>query len=283
MSEIQPETEQKIKNIKRERKVIKGRLRKERIRFLVKFLTTLGLVAGVLGFIKLDGLYMNPKAFQHIENTSVEIINNRIVPTHKIRTVLQSVQPPQGCILFARTVEIKEKLKQLDPIEDIHIRRYAFPARLQIIVRESTPVITIAPGTDKKHVAYFTDKGKIIGQEYLPLHNSFKTLLVLSYGNKGDDYYKWTPEKIKELQKLAAYIEAYTKEPVEYIDCRNPEEIFVKVPTWNIRIGKLDSGLYDRIKILPSIIAAQINIDTSKIQYIDLIWENVRYLKLNGE
>lgn len=279
MSEIQPETKQRIKNIKRERRVLKGRLKQERMRFFIRFVTTVALILLMGFFVRLKGLYMNPNAFKYVESSSVEIINNNIVPSYKIRAVLQTVNPPKGCIFFARTSEIKKKLKQLAPVDNVYIRRYAFPARIQIIIRESTPVVTISPDIKAMPVAYFTDKGRLIGREYLPFKSDIKTLRILSYGNKGDDYHKWDITKINEFQKIAKYIETYTKEPVEYIDCRNPQDIYVKVKTLNIRIGKVDNSLYERIERLPSILAT-VKIDRSKIKYLDLSWEKVNYVKL---
>ena len=88
----------------------------------------------------------------------------------------------------------------------------------------------------------------------MPLSKDYKTILVLSYGNKGDDYHKWDLPKIQQIQKIVKYIETYSKEPVEYVDFRNPNDVFVKVKTVNIRLGKLDDTVYKRIERIPSIL-----------------------------
>ena len=168
---------------------------------------------------------------------------------------------------------------KLTPIDDVYIRRYAFPARIQIIVKERIPSITIAPDEKVPPVAFFTTDGKLIGHEYLPLNPSYKTIKVLSYGNKGDDYRKWNLNKLHEIQKIARYVETYSGESVEYIDLRNPEDVFVKIKTVNIRVGKLDENVYKRIERIPSLLP-QVKLVESKIKYLDLKWDKVNYLKL---
>ena len=114
---------------------------------------------------------------------------------------------------------------------------------------------------------------------FLPLDKSYKTILVLTYGNKGDDYRKWDLERIKEIQKIVKYVETYSKEQVEFVDFRNPNDIFVKIKTVNIRLGKLDENVYKRIERIPSILPQVKDVET-KVKYLDLSWEKVNYLKL---
>ena len=102
----------------------------------------------------------------------------------------------------------------------------------------------------------------------MPLSKDYKTILVLSYGNKGDDYHKWDLPKIQQIQKI-----------VKYVDFRNPNDVFVKVKTVNIRLGKLDDTVYKRIERIPSILP-QVKLVDSKVKYLDLSWEKVNYLKL---
>ena len=125
----------------------------------------------------------------------------------------------------------------------------------------------------------FAKDGTLIGHEFMPLDPSIKTIKVLSYGNKGDDYKKWDINKINEIEQIAKYVSVYSKEPVEYIDMRNPYDVYVKIKTVNIRLGKLDAGVYERIKRIPSILP-QVKLVDAKVKYLDLSWEKVNYLKL---
>jgi len=268
-----------VKKKRRERLVRKGRLKQERFRGIIRFLFTILLIGSLYFGFTDKGWYMDKNAFNKIDNNSVEIINNRIVPSKAILLLLKNSNVPNVPIYMARTSSIKKEIKKLAPIENVYIRRYAFPARIQIIIRERIPAVTIAPDVKAPPVAFFTTDGKLIGRDFLPLDKSYKTILVLSYGNKGDDYHKWDLDKIKEIQKIVRYIETYSKETVEYVDFRNPEDIYVKIKTVNIRLGKLDDSVFKRIERIPSILP-QVKQVKTKVKYLDLSWEKVNYLKL---
>lgn len=281
INEEEPITDGKhlVKKKRRERLVRKGRMKQERFRAFMRFLFSILFIVGLVYGLKLHGWYMDKDAFNHVGGRSVEIINNRIVPSHKILVLLKNSNVPNVPIYMAKTDSIKKELMKLAPVENVYIRRYAFPARIQIILRERIPVITVSPDVKVPPVAFFTTDGKIIGREFLPLDKSFKTILVLSYGNKGDDYHKWNLNKIHEIEKIAKYVETYSGEPVEYIDLRNPLDVYVKIKTVNIRLGQLDENVFKRIERIPSLLP-QVKLVDSKIKYLDLKWEKVNYLKL---
>lgn len=269
---------QLVKKKRRERIVRKGRMKQERFRAFVRFFITLGLIFILVYGLKCNGWYMNKNAFNSIDG-SVEIINNNIVHSTKILAMLKNSNVPNVPIYMAKTNLIKKELLQLAPVENVYIRRYAFPARIQIILRERIPAITISPDVKAPPAAFFTTDGKLIGKEFLPLDKSYNTILVLSYGNKGDDYRKWDLKRVKEIQKIVKYVETYSNENVEYVDFRNPNDIFVKIKTVNIRLGKLDDSLYKRLERIPSLMP-QVKLVETKIKYLDLSWEKVSYLKL---
>ena len=279
VEEQAPDGKRFVKKKRRERKVRKGRLRQSRTKILGRFLLSLLIILCFSYSLKLRGFYMKEDAFNKVDNSSVQIINNHIIPSKKILSLLKNSNVPNLPIYIARTDSIKKEIMKLAPVENVYIRRYAFPARLQIIIRERTPIITIAPDEKALPVAFFTADGKLIGKEFLPLDKSYKTTLVLSYGNKGDDYHNWDLNKIKLLQKIVRYVETYSKESVEYIDMRNPNDVYVKINTVNIRLGRLDNELFKRIERIPSILPQVKNVKT-KIKYLDLSWEKVNYLKL---
>ena len=194
---------------RRERQVRKGRMKQERTRLFFRFIFSVALIFGFGYLLQSDGWYLQDDAFINFDGKTVEIINNRIVPTKKVIAILRQIDVPNVPLYMARTNGIKQELLQLKPIENVYIRRYAFPARLQIILRERMPAITIAPDEKAPAVAFFTTDGTLIGREFLPLNDNYKTIKVLSYGNKQDDYQKWDLKKIKEIQKIVRYIENY--------------------------------------------------------------------------
>lgn len=270
-----------VKKMQRKRQIRKGRKRQNNFRGFLRFLMNVVLIVSIVYLVKLPQWYMDKKAFTKIGGSSVEIINNKIVPSHRIFAALRASEVPDVPIYMAKTENIKDVIMKLTPVEDVYIRRYAFPARMQIILREREPMITISPDVKVAPVAFFTKDGKLIGRDYLPLKKEYKTLLVLSYGNKGDDYRKWDVKKLDRLEKIAKYVETYSKEPVEYIDIRNPANVFVKIKTVNIRLGKIDETVFERIKRIPSILP-KVKLVDSKVKYLDLSWEKVNYLKLGN-
>lgn len=277
--QVQIDEQHFVKTKQRERLIRKGRKRQNNFRKFVRFFLSVGMLLALVYIAQCKGWFMDKQAFNYVGGNSVEIINNKIVPSYKILAILKNSNVPNVPIYLAKTNDIKNELMKLTPIEDVYIRRYAFPARIQIIIRERIPIITISPDYKVNPVAFFTADGKLIGREYLPLSKDYNTLLVLSYGNKGDDYHKWNLLKIKKIMKIANYVSTYSHEPIEYIDLRNPNDVYVKIKTVNIRLGMLDETVFKRIERIPSVLP-QIKLVDSKVKYLDLRWEKVNYLKL---
>lgn len=269
-----------VKKMQRSRQVRQGRKRQNAFRSFMCLFVNIIIIATLVYAVKMPQWYLDKNIFTNPDSTTLEILNNNIVSSSKILAALKSEKVPDVPIYMAKTKNLEDKLMQFAPIEEVYIRRYAFPARLQIIVREREPFVSISPDVNVAPIAFFTRDGKLIGREYLPLKKEYKTLKVLSYGNKGDDYSKWDVKKLLKIDNLAKYIETYSKEPVEYVDLRNPEDVYVKIKSVNIRLGRLDENAYERIKRIPSIIP-QIQLMDSKIKYLDLRWEDTNYLKLD--
>ena len=268
-----------VNTVRKKRKLRKGRKRQSIFRKFFRFIMTIVLLCGFVYISKMPQWYLPKDSFKKVAGTSVEIINNSIVKPQMIFALLKNTEVPNVPIYMAKTEHIRKEIKKLPPVKEVYIRRYAFPARLQIILKERVPVITISPDLKVQPVAAFSDDGVIMKKEFLPLDKNIKTILVLSYGNKGDDYTKWNAAKIHQIEEMVNYIETYSKEKVEYVDMRNPFAVYVKIKTVNIRLGRLDENLYKRIDRLPSILP-QVKLVDSKVKYLDLRWEKVFYLKL---
>ena len=269
-----------VKRMQRSRQVRKGRKRQNAFRTFLCLVMNVLIILSLVYLTQMRQWYLDENIFSVSDSGALEILNNKIVSTKKILAALKTVEVPEVPVYMAKTDNLKEKLLQCPPVEEVYIRRYAFPARLQIILREREPFITISPDAKVQPVAFFTKDGKLIGREYLPLKPEFKTLLVLSYGNKGDDYSKWDLKKLQKLDRIARYIEVYSKEPVEYVDLRNPEDVYVKIKSVNIRLGRLDEHVNERIERIPSILP-EVQLMDTKIKYLDLRWKDTNYLKLD--
>lgn len=262
-----------------ERKARQSEMWVRRLRVLARYLIILLMLFVGYKSLKLHQWYLDKNVFNSYNNPCLEIVNNKIIPSYKILAALRRAQVPNTPIYRMETDEIRQNVLQLEPVEDVFVRRFWFPARLQIIVSERVPIISISPAENVPPIAFFASGGKLIGRDYMPLDKSFKTILVLSYGTRGDDYRNWDNDKIKLIENIAKAVEENSNEKVEYIDFRQPRDVYVKVKTANIRLGNLDDMVFERIKRISSILPQVKTLD-KKIKYIDLRWKDANYIKL---
>ncbi len=268
----------RLKQAKLQRKIRQSQKRLARLRMFYKLFLIFGLVFLIMFILKMPQWRLNENAFDSLNNSSLEIVNNHIVPEQKILSALRRNQVPTQPIFLVKTDDLKKSITQLEPIQNVYIRRFWFPARLQIIVIERTPIVTISPNLESPPIAFFSADGKLIGREYMPLDESYDTVAVITYGS-GDDYRNWDVNKVKNFKKLADLIKAETGEEVEYIDYRNPKDVYIKIPTANIRLGSINPSVFDKIWRLPSLIP-QVKMINQKVKYIDLRWDS-NYIKLD--
>lgn len=271
-------TNRRYKQKKLQRQIKQSQKRLNRLRILYRIALTLGLLFLIYAILKQPQWRLPSNAFDTLNNPALIIENNQIVPSQKILSALRRTQVPRQPIFLVKTEDIKNSIKQLEPVQDVYIRRYWLPARLQIIIIERTPVITISPNIDSPPIAFFSADGKLIGRDYMPLNENYKTVLVITYGS-GDDYRNWNITKVNNFKKLAALIEAESGETVEYIDYRNPKDVYVKIPTVNIRLGSINPSTFDKIQRIPSLLP-QVKMINKKVKYIDLRWDS-NYIKLD--
>lgn len=267
---------------------VKKRLRQRRVRgkqnslkhvhTFCRFLLSSLLIVGVYYFVKLPALYISPEAFANSDTEVLRLINNRIVPDEKAYTLLRGFEPENLPIFMQKTDELKKILLTLPPVEDVYIRRYAFPARMDFIFKERIPVISVIPDVNSQPFAYFTQDGTLVGKEYAPYIANFHTLNILSAGYKNDAFHDWKKDNVDELLRFAKYVETCSKENVEYIDYHNPDDVFVKISSIKIRLGKFDESAYERVQRLTAILP-EIKLMDVRIKYLDLRWKDP-YLKL---
>lgn len=254
---------------------------------LLLFFSRLCLIVFIVALsyfiVKLKYWRLNPHAFDSINNTSIKIENNYIVPSDKILKAVQENCVPTCPIFLMKTDDIKSSIMKIAPIQDVYIKRFWLPARIEILVQEQEPAITIAPNEKVPPIAFYTKTGKLIGRAYLPLNPSFKTVKVLTYGTCGNSS-KFDKDKIKFILMIARDIEQASKEPVQYIDLRNPNDIYVQIPSVKIKLGSVSIATYPdtlkKINDLPSILP-KVKILNKNVKYIDLRWQNnLYYIKL---
>lgn len=268
----------RLKQARMQRQVRKSQRRLNRLRAIWKLLTLLSLIAIGIFILKLPQWRLHTNAFDSLSSPALQIVNNKIVPAQKILSALRRNQVCTKPIFLVKTDNLKESIMQLEPVQDVYIRRFWFPARLQIIIVERTPLITISPDIEVPPIAFFSADGKLIGRDYMPLSEEFKTVRVITYGS-GDDYRNWDKTKVNNFNKLASIVEADSGEKVEYIDYRNPQDVYIKIPTVNIRLGSFNAGSFEKIHRIPSLLP-QVKMLNKKVKYIDLRWDT-NYIKLD--
>lgn len=268
----------RLQQARMQRQVRRSQRRLNQLRALWRLFIIVFLVALGIAILKMPQWRLHKNAFDSLNSPVLEIVNNRIVPSQKILSALRRNQVCTKPIFLVKTDNLKKSILQLEPVRDVYIRRFWFPARLQIIIIERTPAITISPDIDVPPIAFFSSDGKLIGRDYMPLSPDFKTVRVITYGS-GDDYRNWDKTKVNNFKRLAATVEMDSGEMVEYIDYRNPKDVYVKIPTVNIRLGSFNAGTFDKIHRIPSLLP-QVKMLNKKVKYIDLRWDT-NYIKLD--
>lgn len=276
------QVDRRLKQSQLKRQVRKSKRKINLVLFFSRIFLLVFLIFVIAHLFRLKYWKLNPKAFSSLGNSSIKIENNMIVTSDKILRAIQQNEVPTCPIFLLNTDEIKKSILEISPIQNVYIKRFWFPARLEILVQEREPAIVIAPNENVSPIAFYTKDGTLVGRSYLPLDPSFKTVKVLTYGFNSSS--KFDKKKIDFLLNVAKDIENYSKEPVTYIDLRNPDDVFVQIPTVKIKLGSISSETYPdtfkKIIGLPSILPKVKMLD-KKVKYVDLRWQNnLYYIKL---
>ncbi len=116
----------------------------------------------------------------------------------------------------------------------------------------------------------------------MPIPPEFNATKILTYGLAGDDYEQWDKKRVDEILKLIKTIEAYSKQDVKYVDLRNPKDVYVQIGDIMLRLGEINESIYNRVKWIATILPEAQSKYGTKIKYIDLRWEDARYIKLDN-
>lgn len=273
----------RLKQSKMQRKIRHTQRKIKTLRVFLRILLIFAIMYLSYHIVYMKSWRLPQDTFSKINNPALKISNNKIVPSYKILAAIRQIEIPDKAIFLIRTDEIRKSILNLDPVQDVYVRRFWFPARLDIIIKERIPAILIAPNENVQPIGYFSRDGKLIGHEYMPLHTNYKTIKVLAYCSKDDDYRKWDISKQNFIKKLAKSVESNTSEPIEYIDLRTPGDVYVKIKPVLLRLGAVDEVSFEdvskRLGRLPSLLP-QVKLLDKHIKYLDLRWDKVNYIKL---
>lgn len=272
---------------RRKQSQLKRQIRKSKrhIRFLLavsRLVLVVLLILTCYYTVRLKYWRLNPKAFDSLGNTSIKIENNIITGSDRILKAVQENEVYSGPIFLMNTDNLKESILKIPTIQNVYIKRFWLPARIEFLIQEREPALTIAPNENVEPIAFYTKDGRVIGRAYLPLDTSFKTVKVLSYNLSGSQ--KFDKDKIKFITTVANDIEKFSKETVQYIDYRNPDDVYVQIPTVKIKLGSISPETYpDTLKKISglSAILPKVKLLDKKVKYVDLRWQNnLYYIKL---
>lgn len=262
------------------RRVAATRAAIRRLRIFLRILSIFLILFFIYKVLGLSGWYLNPDLVEIADNKVIKIEGNVITPKYKIVDLIRQVHLPNVQIFRLETKEIEENISKLRPIKKVYVRRLAFPARLNIIIEERVPVFLITPSIDAEPISAITADGVFIDREYMPISPKFKTYKIITYGVRGDDYVKWTKERVGEILRLAKALEVYSKQNVVYIDLRNLNDIYIQLDKVLLRFGEINDTAHKRAKCIATILP-QLGKIKQKVKYVDIRWDDANYIKVD--
>ena len=274
-----PQKQGRLQYLKKRRKIKTVQIWAYRFRNLIKLASIIVISLLLYKLLTLPQWYLNPNVFKAYPNSSLVIEGNNLLTSEKILNILKPIKIKNTPLYLNDTTPMQKKLEKLSPVRKVYIRRFWFPARIEIFVEEKVPILSIALSPQGHDIALFADDASIIGREYLPINNKkLPTYRIITY----DDFFKWKPKQIKSLVVLSKQIESNSGDNIIYLDIRNPENVFALTETTKIKIGDLNSTTKTRLQRIGSIMP-QIKDLKDKIEYIDLSWEKSAFIKLKNK
>ena len=269
----------KVNKIKRQ--IATNRANLQRIRVLLSLIMIVAISYSGIKILKMPQWYIDSSKLAKADTSVLKIQGNVITPDYKIINMARQTQLPYTQIFRLDTSELEENIKQLQPVKKVYVRRYWFPARLQITIEERTPAFLLAPNLDSEPNSALSSDGVLIDHDYLPFNSNIKAKKLLTYGVRNGHDEIWDKKKVEEILKLTKAMEAYSGLSVVYIDIRNQKDVYIMLDDYLIRFGEINDSAISRAKRIASILpAAKKNAD--KLKYIDLRWEDSCYLRLEG-
>lgn len=221
-----------------------------------------------------QGMFYSPR------NKNLAIVGTYITSKYKVLEVMKKVQIPKRPLYLLDVKAFEDRISEIETVKNVHIRRYWFPARMLIVIEDKMPILMIASDEKAQPAAFFVEDGTLLSADLLPRNEKIYPLKILTTGNDPqDNFINWKKERINQLITLANKARQYSGEEVEYIDVRDPQDVYIKIKSVLIRMGKLDENTYTKLKAI-SIILPNLNKIDEKIIYVDLRWDVAKYIKI---
>ena len=278
-------------NLLRQKRILKIKKMERRINTFrtmlrrIRVLLALVIIALILLFgfklLRLPQWYIDSTKLSHADPEVLQIVGNVITPDYKIINLIRQTKLPNVQIFRLDTKELEQNLEQLQTVKKVYVRRYWFPARLQVALDERTIAFLLAPNLETEPMSALTTDGVLLDHDYFPFKTTAKARKLLTYGVHDGVDEVWDKKKVDEILKLIKAIEAYSNQEVQYIDFRNQSDIYIMLQEHLVRFGELNDTSLARAKWIASILP-EAKKYKDKLKYIDLRWEDSRYLRLEG-
>lgn len=264
------------------RRLISARRRQIR---LLRVLIRLCLIAAAIylgiTILKLPNWHISHVKLLNNTEEVVKIYGNDITPTHKIIDMIRQSELKDVGIYRLKTKNLEENIKKLEPVKNVYIRRFWLPARILIVLEEREPKFLISPDIESEPVSIVTGDGVFIGREYMPLNKKYRAIKVLGYETGNNEYNMWDQKRVDEIDRIIKIAETYSNQNVQYLDLRNPRDIYIQLDEVLLRIGAIDDTTEKRLEFLVTIMP-QLTEFRQRTKYIDLRWAESAYIKLKS-
>lgn len=227
--------------------------------------------------------YYPKDMFQSAKNKNFVIAGTYITPNEKVLSVMKDIEMPKKPLYMIDVKAFENRISEIETVKSVKVRRYWFPARLQVVIEDKMPILMIASSENSNPAAFFVEGGVLLSADLLPKDKRVYPLKVLTTGSDPkDNFINWKEDRINELIELADRAKLYSGEDVEYIDIRDNNNVFIKIKSALIDLGEMNDTAYDRLKTI-SVILPNLDKINKKIEYIDLRWEVAKYVKYEGK
>ena len=271
----------RLKVSRMERKIASVRSNLKTLRMLLALIMVVFISWLGIKILKLPQWYIDTEKLANADPSVLKIQGNVITPDYKIINMIRQTELPYTQIFRLDTTELEKNIAQLQPVRQVFVRRYWFPARLVVTIDERTPAFLLSPNLESEPNSILSVDGVLIDHDYLPFNPSIKAKRLLTYGVRNGLEEVWDKKRVEEIQKLVKAIEAYSGWEVKYIDFRKQNDVYIMLDKYLVRFGEIDSSAQKRVKKIASIIP-KLN-EYKNIKYIDLRWEESTYLRLEGD
>lgn len=262
-----------------------GEIHSER-RFKRDFILLRALIISLLIFasykiLTCSGWVYPSNTFDYLKSRYFTISGYTLTTPDKVLEALRKEPLPKVPLYMINPKDFEKRIMKIATVKRVYVRRYWFPARMRVVIEDKKPLMTISRDEKSKPIMFFVEDGKLLSMDYMTPDVSLYPVNVIAPTEKNNNFFDWKPDVLAGILNISDTIAKYAGESPEYIDCRNMNDIFVKVDDVLLRVGEPDVTLEKRLKYTSTILG-YVKKHPDKIEYIDLRWNDVQFIKYKG-